>query len=287
MREVAKERDSRLTILEGDFRQCALYYLLNDEPVHFVHAGRSLVSACVASALLATCSLGRLCVLGGDDNGVELLRLDGAICLLQIFNSHLRFTIRAQPPELPILAHVGQFLAQFRGHGVRQRHAVFRLVSGIAKHNALVTSPDVKVLLANMNTTGDVWALLVDAHQHFTSLVAEPLTVHTGQVINVRIESDFRNNSTDNLLVVDLGLGRDLARYHYHVVFGCSLAGHLALWISCEASIQHCIRDLIAKLVWVTLIDGFRREEEYTFGPCLLHGRLRHGSSSQCRTARQ
>eukprot|EP00409_Alexandrium_fundyense_P004200 CAMPEP_0185901450 /NCGR_PEP_ID=MMETSP0196C-20130402/810_1 /TAXON_ID=2932 /ORGANISM="Alexandrium fundyense, Strain CCMP1719" /LENGTH=104 /DNA_ID=CAMNT_0028620105 /DNA_START=92 /DNA_END=403 /DNA_ORIENTATION=- len=100
-----------------------------------------------------------------------------------------------------------------------QRHAILRLISGVPKHDALVTSPNVKVLLAHMNAASDVRALLVDAHQHFACLVTEPFAVHAGQVIHVGVEPDLRDHPTDDLIIVDLGLRRDLARNHHHVVF--------------------------------------------------------------------
>merc|ERR1711920_202361 len=115
-----------------------------------------------------------------------------------------------------------------------------------------------------MNTTCDIWTLLVDSHEDLTSLVAQALAVHTREIINERVEANLGNDASHNFFVVKLGLRRDLARDHHHVVLSHSLASNLALWVSGEASIKHSIRHLIAKFVRVTFIDGLRREKEHT-----------------------
>merc|ERR1719215_2135517 len=108
-------------------------------------------------------------------------------------------------------------------------HAVLGLVARIPEHDALITGAHIEVLLAHMDTARDVRALLVDAHQHLARLVAQALAVYAGQIIDVGIEADLRDHTTDNLLVVDLRLRGDLASNHHHVVLGRRLACHLAL----------------------------------------------------------
>merc|ERR1719486_19650 len=101
-----------------------------------------------------------------------------------------------------------------------------------------------------MDTTSDVWALFVDAHDDFASLVAQALAVHTGKIVHKGIEANLCHDSTDNLLIVDLGLSSDLTHHGYHVVLRGCLASDFALGILCEACVQNSIRDLIAQLVW-------------------------------------
>mmetsp|Transcript_44099 Transcript_44099/g.89002 ORF Transcript_44099/g.89002 Transcript_44099/m.89002 type:complete len:230 (-) Transcript_44099:33-722(-) len=224
-------------------------------------------------------------MLRGDDDGVELLRLDGAVSLLQVLDRDLRLAIGPQPPERAVLAHVRQLLAQLGRDGVRQRHAVGRLVRGVPEHDALISGPDVEILLANVDAAGDVWALLVDSHEHLARLVAEPLAVHAGQVVDVGVEADVGNDPADHLLVVQLGLRGDLARDHHHVVLGRRLTGHLALRVASEAGIQNRVRDLVAELIRMALVHGFRREEELALSLGLLRCRLPHRSCCVCKAS--
>merc|ERR1719230_878992 len=129
-------------------------------------------------------------------------------------------------------------------------HAVFCLVACITKHDALVTSTNVEILLANVNSACNVRALLVDAHQDLAVLVVETLALCAGQVVNIGVEPNLLYNSSDNLVVVDFGASGDLASNHDHVVLGRSLASHLALRIALQARVQDTVRNLIAKLVW-------------------------------------
>merc|ERR1711976_687041 len=110
-----------------------------------------------------------------------------------------------------------------------QRHGIFSLITGITKHDALVTCPDIHFLLANVDSTCNVRALLVDSDKDLTSLVTQTLTVHGREVINISVESNLLDDTSHNLLIIDLGLSCNLASNHDHVVFGRSLTGHLAL----------------------------------------------------------
>merc|ERR1719326_2001466 len=199
-----------LAVLEDDVGQGLLDNLLDDELVHVLHAWGSLILAGVALDLLAAGGLERLGMLGGDDHGVDLLGLHGAILLLLVLDGDLGLAIRTQPPQLTALAHVCEGLAKASGHGVGQRHAVLGLIAGIAEHDALITSTDIHVLLADVHTTCNVRRLLVDAHQDLAGLVAETLGVDGAEVIHVGVVTDALDCLTDTLLVVDLGLGGDL-----------------------------------------------------------------------------
>merc|ERR1711959_692930 len=58
----------------------------------------------------------------------------------------------------------------------------------------------------NMNATCNVGALLVDANNDLTSLVAQALAIDTGQVIHKGVEANLCHNTADNLFVIDLCL---------------------------------------------------------------------------------
>ncbi|KAK6930348.1 hypothetical protein RJ641_004442 [Dillenia turbinata] len=65
---------------------------------------------------------------------------------------------------------------------------------------------------------------------------------------------------THDFLIVYLGFCGDLTKYHNHVGFGASLTSNFAVRVLLKAGIKHCIRDLITKLVRVSLIDRLRSE---------------------------
>ena len=99
-----------------------------------------------------------------------------------------------------------------------------------------------------MDTACNVRGLLIEANQHLASLVAQAFAVHAGQAI-------------DNFLVVDAIPGGDLACQHHHVACGRSIACHRVHRVRGQAGIENTVRDLIAVLVGVALIDGLGRAE--------------------------
>mmetsp|Transcript_9376 Transcript_9376/g.17446 ORF Transcript_9376/g.17446 Transcript_9376/m.17446 type:complete len:278 (-) Transcript_9376:257-1090(-) len=238
---VAKQRQCGTAVLQGDLFQRLLDNLLNNQLVHVLHARGCHLRASVANAFLAPHRLQWLGMLGGNHHCMDLQGLHRAIFFLAILNCHLSFSIRAQPPQFAVLAHICQLLAQARRHGVRQGHAVFGLITGVAKHDALITCAHIHVVLANMNTTCNVWALLVDADYHLASLVTQTLAVNAGQVIHKGVKTDLGHNPSNNLLVIKLGLCGDLSHHSNHVVFGCGLTCDFALWVLTQASVQDSI----------------------------------------------
>ena len=76
----------------------------------------------------------------------------------------------------------------------------------------------------------------------------------------IRDESNGAASVTDDLLVVDGSLGGDLTEDHDHVGLGASLTGDFAVRVLLKAGIEDCVRDLVAKLVWVSFVHGLRCE---------------------------
>ena len=117
--------------------------LVMDELVHLLHRGRELFFASVcATKILAILLLGafrlqRLSVLGRDDHGMDVQRLDRAVRVLLVLDCDLRLAIGAKPPERTIFAHICELLAELGRHQMRERHAVLGLVGGVAEHDAL------------------------------------------------------------------------------------------------------------------------------------------------------
>jgi len=115
--------------------------------------------------------------------------------------------------------------------------------------------------------SGNVRALLVDAHQHIAGLEAQALAVNTGEIFFVRVETDFFHHASDDLFVIDLCLSGDLPSNHYHVILGRSLTCHLAFRIACQAGVEDSVGDLVAEFVWVTFVHRLRREQKDALSP--------------------
>ena len=73
-------------------------------------------------------------VLRGYHNGIHPHRL--AVLVLR---RHLRFSVRAQKIDRPILADLRQSETEPVSHGDAKRHQLFRLIAGITEHHPLVT----------------------------------------------------------------------------------------------------------------------------------------------------
>ena len=70
----------------------------------------------------------------------------------------------------------GESHAEACGHGATQRHIARGIVTAIARHDVLITSPNINVILANMHATSN------DAGPNFASLVAQAFAVYAGPV---------------------------------------------------------------------------------------------------------
>merc|ERR1719379_1690041 len=129
-------------------------------------------------------------MLSGDDNGVELNWLDRSICMLLVLDSNLSLPVRPQPPQFAALSHIRQLLTKLGRNGVRERHAVLSLIARIAKHDTLVSCTNIQIILTYVDTTRNVWTLLVYAHQDLTRFVAQALAIDAGEIVHVRVETD-------------------------------------------------------------------------------------------------
>ena len=106
----------------------------------------------------------------------------------------------------------------------RQRHQFGGLVAGIAEHQALVTGPLVEIqALAFGHTLGNVRRLLVVSHQHRTTLVVDAVI---GIVVADAFEGLARHPD-----VVDVRVGRDLARQNHQAGVAQGFGGHSAEFV--------------------------------------------------------
>lgn len=155
--------------------------------------------------------------------------------------TNLGLGVGAEPRDLTGVAGNGEALNELGGEHVGEGHVLGGLVGGITEHVALVTSTNVLVLAANVDTTGNVGGLLLKGDHDVAGLVVEAL----GGVI----EANALNSVADNGLVVGVGLGGDLTEDDDHTSLGGGLAGNLGVRVLLEAGIKNGVRDLIADLV--------------------------------------
>ena len=104
--------------------------------------------------------------------------------------------------------------AQGGSQVVREGHEGLGLVRGIAEHDALVAGSDV-LQLGGINRLGNIGGLLLNRHDHVARAVVQPF-------VDV-VVADVLESLADDLLVVDVGRGRDLAKDHHHAGLGARL----------------------------------------------------------------
>mmetsp|Transcript_20892 Transcript_20892/g.35922 ORF Transcript_20892/g.35922 Transcript_20892/m.35922 type:complete len:345 (-) Transcript_20892:24-1058(-) len=271
------KRQCTLSILQSDGFQSLHNDVIMDEFVHLSHGWGSLLLASPGRAVVLTVLLNRalrlrwLSMLSRDEDSVDFGRNNRPILELVIGDGDLGLSIGTEPPESSILTDISELLSEPVGKKMRQRHAAFGLIRGVSKHNTLVTSANVHVVLSYVDTSGNIGRLLVDTDKHFASFAGETLRVHGREIINEGAESDLLDLVTDDLLVVKVGSSGDLTEDHDHVVLGGGLACDLGQRIGLQASVEHSIRNLIAELIRVALVDGLGGEEK---GACFNHGRI-------------
>jgi hypothetical protein len=182
--------------------------------------------------------------------------------VVPVLNSDLGLAIGSQPRASSILADISQASTKFGGKHMAEGHQLGGLIGGITKHVTLITGTNLFWFLGEvaMDTLGDIGGLLLDVNKDFTVVSIETNIV--------RDEPNGPAGVTNDLLVVNIGLGGDLSEDHDHVGLGAGLAGNLAVRVLGKAGIENGIRDLVAELVGVALVDGLGGEKEGV-GHCL------------------
>jgi len=186
-------------------------------------------------------------VLGRNNDGIDTEGNDGTVVML-VLNGNLGLGVRAQPGKGAVTTSSSHSSVELMGELKGEGEQFGGLVSGIAEHDALVASAKILETVVEVKTLGNVGRLLLNGDEEVEGLVVEAL----GRVIVANVLDCV----ADNLLVVDLGLGGDLAEDHDHAGLGGSLASDLGEGILSQASIEDGIRDLIGDLVGVALTDG-------------------------------
>jgi hypothetical protein len=169
-----------------------------------------------------------LSVLCGDDNGIYTQR-DSRATVLLVFDRDLGLGIRAKPRQEARAACRCQCRIELVGERDGEWHILWRLIGSIAKHDALV-SRAVILERAMVETLGNVGRLLLNGYEDVAGFVVKAL----GRIVVANV----LNGVADNVLVVELGLGRDLAKDHDHSSLGGRLAGDLGQRVLFKAGIE-------------------------------------------------
>lgn len=197
-----------------------------------------------------------LSVLARKDNGVNAEWNNGTAIVL-VLHGDLGLGIWTQPWDGSVTAGTGHLGVQGVGELEGQWEELWGLIGSITEHDTLVTGTELLKSLVVVKTLGDIWGLLLNGDEDVASLVIESL----GGII----VSDVLDGTTDDLLVVELGLSGNLSENHYHSGLGSGLASNLGEGVLSQAGIENGIRDLVSDLIWVSLTDGLRLEEELVY----------------------
>ena len=209
-------------------------------------------------------------VLDGDEDNSDAEGLEEVLAVTGVefvFDGDLGLGVGAGPREGVVTAAVGALLGEVAGEFVGEGHEGFSFVGGITEHHTLIAGTEVFVLLDVVGTEDglvDFGGLLFDGNEEVAGLVVETL----GGVV----EADVLDGVTDDLLVVEDGLGGDFTEDHDHTGLEAGFAGDLGVGIFGEAGVEDGIRDLIGHLVGVTFSDVFGGEENLTNGHFFGYG---------------
>lgn len=165
-----------------------------------------------------------LAVLGADNNGVDSEWDNGSVVVL-VLNRDLSLGIWSQPWQASVATgsrHGSvELVCQLKG----QWEQLWGLIGGISKHDTLITSSQLLEGLLVVKTLSDIWGLLLNGDQNVTSLVIESLCRI--------IVSNILDSSSNDLLVIQMGLGGDFTKDHDHTGLGSGLASNLGERVLC------------------------------------------------------
>lgn len=106
-------------------------------------------------------------------------------------------------------------------------------VGGIAEHEALVTGTELLEGLVKVKTLGDIGRLLLNGNHDVAGLVVETLLR--------RVIADLLDGTSDDALVVNVGLGGNLTEDHNHTGLSGRLASDLGERVLRKAGIEDSI----------------------------------------------
>ena len=139
-------------------------------------------------------------MLGGDQDVVNSDWLEDTLILLLILNNNLGFAIRPQPWDSSIFSINGHLLADLicKHMGVWVKGFGIPLIGGISKHESLITSSHIQLILGFVDSSSDVCILSMDINDNI-AFIAIKTNIFAG-------EAYLSADSSGNLLEVNFAL---------------------------------------------------------------------------------
>jgi hypothetical protein len=178
-----------------------------------------------------------LAVLGRDDDSVDTEGNDST-AVVGVLDGDLGLGVGAQPVQGSVVTGLGHGRVELVGQKEGEGQELRGLVGGISEHDTLVTGTELLKSLLVVQTLGNVGRLLLNGDEDVAGLVVEALVR--------RVVANVLDGATDDLLVVEVGLGGDFTEDHDHSGLGGSLASNLGEGVLLQAGIEDGIGDLIA-----------------------------------------
>ena len=176
-----------------------------------------------------------------------------------VFHGDLGLSVGTKIRQGPVLADLGQSSGKLMGQGHAVGHILFCFICGITEHHALVAGANgrdgflrlaaVSGFQRLVNAHGDVRRLLVNSDHDRAGIRVES---HG----RIRI-ADLPDGIADDLRIVDLGCGGDLAGDNGKTGADHSLTGDTAHGILGQTGVQDRVRDRVADLIGMAFRNRF------------------------------
>ena len=187
-------------------------------------------------------------VLCRDDDVFYFYRLAVAI-----FDGDLGFAVRSEEISFATFAHFGEVVNQAVRHLDGKWHQLWRLVTGIAEHHALIAGALLFVqAFAFSDALRNIGRLLLDRRKDRASVAVES---HGGIGI-----ADVANHFSHDIDVAHFDLTGDFAGNDNHAGLGETFTGNAAVRIARQMRIENRIGYLVTELVRVTFRNRFGRK---------------------------
>ena len=169
-----------------------------------------------------------------------------------VFHGDLGLAVGPDKRGFSAFADFGKILDQDVGHLDGQWHELRGFIAGKAEHHPLV-SGSLLFALRLGHPDGNIRGLALDRGDDGAGV-----TVKAERRIGI---ADVTHDFPRDLVIADSRLAGDLAGDHDHAGLRERFAGHPALRIFSQVSIEDGIGNLIAHLVRMTFRDGLRGEK--------------------------
>jgi putative ubiquitin-RnfH superfamily antitoxin RatB of RatAB toxin-antitoxin module len=182
-------------------------------------------------------------------------RVDAVGLAVHIAHRDLALCVGAQEGQAAVFAKLRLALHETVCVVDGRRHQFGCFIAGVTEHQALVAGARVEVVIARLvDPLRDIVALLVVGHEHGAALVVDAVL---GVVV-----ADALDGVARDLDVIDVGVGRDLAREHHQAGVAQRFGRHARAGILSVDGVEDRVGDLVGHLVRMTLGHGLGSEKK-------------------------